>query len=56
MDLGKETTDFMTAPFDFNRDGKTSVLELFAGVGLVFAIVFAWARVLNLIFASNGEK
>ena len=53
MDFAKTFQDFLADPFDPNGDGKTSALELFAGVGLVLAIIFAWTHILRLIFGAS---
>lgn len=49
MDFAKTLRDFVANPFDPNNDGKTSVPELFAALGLLAVFAFAWKKILNLI-------
>lgn len=47
MTLSEMVQGFVTAPLDPDQDGKTSLVEWVAFVGLALVLVFAWQRVLN---------
>jgi len=49
MDFAQTVKSFLSNPFDPNGDGKTSLGELFAAVGLVMVLVFIWNRVLSYV-------
>lgn len=50
MQLEKLVADFIRSPLDPNQDGKTSLGELFAAVGLLSIMAIAWKRILNLLW------
>lgn len=52
MQLGKTVADFVANPFDPNGDGKTSLVELAAALGLVALLSFFWS---NVIKSMTGE-
>ena len=53
--LGNVVGDFLASPFDPNQDGKTSALELAAGLGLVMVVTYLWTRVLSLVFSKGSD-
>jgi hypothetical protein len=53
MTLSDQITGFMSAPLDPDGDGKTSLVEWIAFLGLAAVIALAWKRVLNLMFSES---
>lgn len=48
--IGEQVKAFVAAPFDPNGDGKTSLLEWFAFVGLVLVFIRIWTVILEYMF------
>lgn len=55
MDFRATVASFIANPVDPNNDGKTSVMEWAAFLGLMFVLAFGWKLVLNAIFSNGAD-